>query len=180
MGRALRRGLTRGLAVVACSMAAGAGHTARSEDIPAARACSGIGDQATRLACYDAAFGSGGPTAGVRSAAPAPRPAAPPWPDAPSPEARFGDNGQLHAELKAKAAASLPKSLTSKVLSAMRLPQGLYRLTLDNGQIWQTREADWALDFKSSDEVTVSRLALGGYQVSMAGNARSVGVKRIQ
>lgn len=53
-------------------------------------------------------------------------------------------------------------------------------ITLENGQIWETREADWTLEFKSSDTVTISRMVFGSYQVSLPGKGRSVGVKRIQ
>lgn len=66
------------------------------------------------------------------------------------------------------------------VQSAKPLGHGLYRLSLDNGQVWDTREADWAMDFKSSDTVTISRMVLGGYQISTSSSARSVAAKRIE
>jgi hypothetical protein len=74
----------------------------------------------------------------------------------------------------------LPKSITATVRSVRPLAQGLYRLSLDNGQVWQTREADWAIVFKSNDAVTISRLVLGGYQISAAGSTRSIGARRIE
>jgi hypothetical protein len=87
-------------------------------------------------------------------------------------DAAFGDTGNLKAEVSQR--------LTATVLSAVPLPQGLFRLTLDNGQIWETRQADWALDFKSSNSVTISRMMLGSYAISLAGQGRTVAVKRIQ
>ena len=137
-------------------MAAAASSTLRAEDIAAARACVGIAQNPARLECYDKAFGV----------------------SAPNPEAQFGDTGQLQP--KPALTENLPKSVTAAVRSAQPLAQGLYRLSLDNGQVWQTLEADWALHFQSSDSVTISRLPLGGYQISMAGSGRSVGAKRIQ
>jgi hypothetical protein len=95
-----------------------------------------------------------------------------------SPAASFGDNGQLQQQLKAK--AKLPKEMQFKVQTAMPIGQGLYRLTLENGQIWETRQADWALQFKSSDTVTISRMVFDTYQISLAGQGLSVGVKRIK
>jgi hypothetical protein len=86
-------------------------------------------------------------------------------------DAAFGDTGQRPTP---------PQRLTATVLSAVPLPQGLFRLTLDNGQIWETRQADWALDFKSSNSVTISRMMLGSYAISLAGQGRTVAVKRIQ
>ena len=141
--------------VIAC-VAAGISSTPRAEDIVAARACVGIAQNPARLECYDKAFGV----------------------SAPNPEAQFGDTGQLQP--KPALTENLPKSVTAAVRSAQPLAQGLYRLSLDNGQVWQTLEADWALHFQSSDSVTISRLPLGGYQISMAGSGRSVGAKRIQ
>jgi hypothetical protein len=74
----------------------------------------------------------------------------------------------------------LPKNVSATVTNAVALPQGRYRLTLDNGQIWETHDADWSLAFKSSDAVTITRMAMGGYQLSMTGRGPSVGVKRIK
>jgi hypothetical protein len=66
------------------------------------------------------------------------------------------------------------------VVNAAPVGQGLYRLTLDNGQIWQTTQADWAVDFDSRSSVTISRMLLGNYLISRTGQARTVSVKRIQ
>jgi hypothetical protein len=140
------------LGLVAVGLSTGA---AGAEDLAAARTCAAIAQADTRLQCYDRAFG------------------VPP----PPPAARFGDTGQLPAKV---AQDPVPQSLEAKVTAVTSLPEGLYRLTLDNGQVWQTRRADWALQFSASDRVTISRLALGGYQISPAGNARSVSAKRIK
>lgn len=163
---AARIGATRAstrLALLCCL--AGIAGAAWSEDLAAAHACAQLRDNSLRLACYDAAFAA---TSGA-GAAPAPAPPA---------AARFGDHGQLRQE--GKAAASLPKTLDAKVAGVVSLGFGKYRLTLDNGQVWETVQADWALDFKSGDLVTFSRLLLGAYQVSLSGHATSVGVKRIR
>jgi len=138
--------------LIGCVAVGGSG-AARSEDIVAARECAGIAESDARLACYDRAFR--GP-----------------------PEALFGDTGQLRPDLAGQ--KNLPKSVTATVLSVTPLAQGLYRLSLDNGQIWQTRAADWAIGFQSSDAVTISRMPLGGYQISMAGSSRSIDAKRIK
>jgi hypothetical protein len=149
-------------------VAAGRATGAWPEDLTAARACAAIAGTDARLACYDAAFAA-------KSAPPAP-PTNPAASDPPA--ASFGDNGQLQPQLKAK--AKLPKKLQLKVQSVAPVGRGLYRLTLENGQIWETRQADWALEFKSSDTVTISRMVFDTYQISLAGQGRSVGVKRIQ
>jgi hypothetical protein len=153
-----------------------------------ARSCTSIADKMARLACYDAALGvktvpapqsatsAASPVA--RQTAPAPQTAAvaPPPSVAKTPEDAFGDTGNLKGSQK----PALPKRLTATVLKAVPLGQGLYRLTLDNGQIWQTTQADWAVDFDSSNSVTISRMLLGNYLISRTGQGRTVSVKRIQ
>jgi hypothetical protein len=138
----------------------------------AAGACTRIVADAARLACYDAAFG--------RAAAGATTPDRPPGSRAAAPEAvgKFGDHGQLTQDRKAQ--SDVPKSVTAQITQLSSLPNGLFRLTLDNQQSWQTTQADWALNFKAGDRVLITRLPLGGYQVSVAGNNRSVGAKRTQ
>jgi hypothetical protein len=91
-------------------------------------------------------------------------------------EAKFGDNGRLHPDSKTE----LPKNLTVQVQQVTSLPSGRYRLTLDNGQIWRTTQADWALEFKANDTVTISRMVLGGYEISLAGHNASVSATRIK
>ncbi len=145
-------------AALACAVAMSAclGAHAFAEDIPAARKCAGVTDPTERLACFDAAF------------AVVPAPAA----------ASFGDNKDLQQKRAPK--VDLPKMVELTVTKAARLGQGLYRLTLENGQVWETHEADWTLEFKSSDVITISRLPLGSYVISIPGKARTVSARRIQ
>jgi hypothetical protein len=146
---------------------------ARGQDLKAAQACTRLGDDASRLACYDAAFGHNA-ALGVGMAKP---PAAQQSGVAKTETAaKFGDNGQLHPESK----ADLPKNLTAQVQQVTPLPTGLYRLALDNGQIWRTTEADLALAFKANDMVTISRRVLGGYEISLAGHSTSVNATRVK
>jgi hypothetical protein len=133
-----------------------AGVRVEAENLNAARLCAANKDATARLACYDAAF----------AVVP------------PAPTAQFGDNE--HLQKLRTPTVDTPKALELTVKSAQPLQQGLFRLTLDNGQVWETRQAEWSLAFKPSDIVTISRLPLGGYQISMKGNPRTVGAKRIQ
>jgi hypothetical protein len=152
----------------------------------AAGACTRIVADAARLACYDAAFGRAAAGATTPDRPPGSRPAAAsttvpqPVSGAAAPEAvrKFGDYGQLTQDRKAR--SDVPKSVTAQITQLSSLPNGLFRLTLDNQQSWQTTQADWALSFKAGDRVQISRLPLGGYQVSVAGNSHSVGAKRMQ
>ena len=138
---------------------------AHGQDLKAAQACTRLGDDASRLACYDAALGVAKPPTAQQSGV-----------GNTDAQAKFGDNGQLHTDPK----ADLPKNLTAQVQQVTSLPSGLYRLTLDNGQVWRTTQADWALEFKANDTVTISRMLLSGYEISLAGQNKSVSARRIK
>jgi hypothetical protein len=178
-----------------------------SEDLNAVQLCPDLADDRARLACYDAAYGVRAPRIGAQSS---PHSAQPAGTSAASvapvstasaskttqsagtagaigstdavgtatPPAEFGDTGQLPAERKAK--AKLPKKLKATVQSVKALQGGLYVLTLDNGQVWQTQESDWQVVFKPNDVVIVSKMAFTTFQIASADGGRSVGVRRIQ
>jgi hypothetical protein len=155
------------------AQSAGAPETGAPED------CTGIAADAARLSCYDAAFGRV-----AVGATPPDRPGASQTPPTASgiapPDAveKFGDYGQLAHDHQAK--SEVPKRVTGQITKLSTLPNGLFRFTLDNQQTWQTMQADWASEFKAGDRVLITRLPLGGYQVSVAGNNRSVSAKRTQ
>jgi hypothetical protein len=170
---------------LAASLLLLAGVTAQADPSSRARACTQITDSTARLACFDAAF----PPAIARPPAAAPAPGAESpvgsaaqavaaAPRAPTdPVASFGDKGQLPAAKAQR--AELPKRLNFHVKQAEALRGGLYRLTMDNGQVWVTKESDWALEFGNGDEVTIQRMALGGYRISHVGQGRNVAIGRI-
>jgi hypothetical protein len=138
---------------------------ARAQDLKAAQACTRLADDVSRLSCYDAAFGvSKSPTAeqsGVGKS---------------EPDARFGDSGRLHPDSRAE----LPKNMTVRVQQVTPLAYGLYRLTLENGQVWRTTQGDSSLEFKANDMVTISRRVMGGYEVALTGRNASVNATRIK
>jgi len=138
---------------------------ARGQDLKAAQACTRLGDDVARLSCYDAAFGVSNPPTAEKSGV-----------GRTEPLARFGDSGALHPESK----IDLPKSITVRVQQATPLAYGLYRLTLENSQVWRTTQGDSALEFKAKDMVTISRRVMGGYEVSLTGRNVSVNATRIK
>jgi len=138
---------------------------ARGQDLKAAQACTRLVDDGSRLSCYDAAFGVSKSSAAQQSGV-----------GTTGPLARFGDNGGLHSEPQ----ADLPKSMTAQVQQVTALGNGLFLLTLDNGQVWRTTQADSALDFKANDKLVLSRRVLGGYEISLAGRNASVNATRLK
>jgi hypothetical protein len=139
-------------------------------------ACTELQSDTKRLACFDrefAALGHGRPQPPHETGE---HPASAPDAASIPTQTRFGDDGQLRSETK----PSVPKSLTATVREVMALPAGLYRLTLDTGDVWRTTQADSALEFKVDDAVTISRLLLGGYEISLKGHTTSVSIVRIK
>jgi hypothetical protein len=138
---------------------------ARGQDLNAAQACTRLADDVSRLSCYDAAFGVAKSSSAQRSGA-----------GTTEPLARFGDNGALRPDPQ----ADLPKSMSAQVQQVTALGFGLYLLSLDNGQVWRTTQADSALEFKANDKLVVSRRVLGGYEIFLAGRNASVNATRIK
>jgi len=147
-------------------------------------ACASVADPTARLACYDAESGR---VATAPSVAPVREPASaatstegpPSRVSAVSPaEASFGDTGQLPGDTEGR--RHMPSQLEAYVKRVASLPNGRYRLTLNNNQVWQTTESDWAVEFNPEDAVTIARLPLGGYQIALSGGNRYLGVKRTQ
>ncbi len=89
-------------------------------------------------------------------------------------------SGGAASRLVSVARRSAPSEIKAYVKRVASLPNGRYRLTLDNDQVWQTTEADWAVEFNAEDAVTISRLPLGGYQIALSGENRTLSVKRTQ
>jgi hypothetical protein len=145
---------------------------AHGQDLQAAQACTRVADDAARLSCYDNAMGR---LSSVSSAA-KPQSAPPTSAAGAESQAKFGDDGRLHTQAK----TSLPKTLSAQVRAVTPLPDGLYRLALDNGQVWDTTQAASALVFKANDAVTITRGLLGSHQISLAGHNTSVSVVRKQ
>jgi hypothetical protein len=145
---------------------------AQGQDVPAMKTCTRLDDDAARLSCYDAAMGVRKSASGAAK----PQSAPPAETVSTEPQAKFGDDGRLHTVAK----TPLPKTLSAQVREVALLPAGLYRLTLDNGQVWDTTQANSALAFKANDAVTISRGWFGGYQISLAGHNASVSAARKQ
>ena len=173
------------LAVV-CSIPS---HLAFSNE--SAASCAGIADNMERLACYDSLFRKvpatqPSPPATAKAQTPThATDAAPPEHAANVAPSEHATNvapreSEFGGEFKNQHSNNGPKRLNAVVTGVTPLGRGLYRLTLDNGQVWDTTQADWALAFHASNTVTISRMMLGNYLVSRTGEGHSVAVKRVQ
>src|SRR3979409_1594287 len=81
--------------------------SAHGQDLKAGQACPRLGDDVSRLACYDAALGVAKPPTAQQSGV-----------GNTDTQAKFGDNGRLHPAPK----ADLPKNLTAQLQQVTQLP----------------------------------------------------------
>ena len=125
--------------------------------------CAGIGDDRSRLACYDAIFGK--PAASAASTAvPAAATGTAPAPATASPETDFGlTEAAKQARDPKKAKDDMPESITGTVAAVGHRPGGELTVTLENGQVWTQLEVDPRARVAVGDTVTIRKAALGSH-----------------
>jgi hypothetical protein len=127
------------------------------------QSCAGIGDDRSRLACYDEIFRK--PAASAASAAVADTAAASAVASAAaSPEADFGlTEAAKQARDPKKAKDEMPESVTGTVAVVGRRPDGELTVTLENGQVWTQVTVDQRARVAVGDIVTIKKAALGSH-----------------
>ena len=125
--------------------------------------CAGIGDDRSRLACYDAIFRK--PAASAASAA---VPAAAGTASASaSPETDFG---LTEAAKRARdPQQEMLESITGTVAAVGRRPAGELIVTLENGQVWTQVTVDQRARVAAGDTVTIRKAALGSHLLDTQG-----------
>ena len=149
--------------------------------------CSAVAKNSARLKCYDeqaarqkkaapapAANAPGAPSSGSMSASATPPPAS-------SAASDFGLDPDTVRKKQAAANPEAPKppeQVVGRVKSVVTTPRGQYRITLEDGQVWEETQHTGGAAPEVGDPVTIKRGMLGSYFLS-----RSVGlalrVKRI-
>jgi hypothetical protein len=127
-----------------------------------ARRCAEMQDSLQRLVCYDRLF-AGEPLA-----------AAPAAPAASS--ADFGSE-TLKRSVEEREAEAGPRSVTATVKSLSQTRPNVFRVTLDNGQVWQQMDKDSMFHVAVGDTVEINRGSMGGYTMSRTSNGGSGWVK---
>jgi hypothetical protein len=148
----------------AAAMAAGPS----ADDI---RRCAAIADSNARLACFDQlsaappATSKRAPVAAPLTAAPvAAAPAAVAAPVAPTAAALGAE--ALPKTRAERAATEGPTSLTAVVTAALPTQGNMFRITLDNGHVWQTMEGRSVFTVKAGDTVRIDKRSMGSYQLA--------------
>lgn len=161
---------------------------AQSRSESAAHDCAVIADDTRRLDCYDRLFRDDGvrdmaavaasPVTGTVSPAAAAATAAsvgvasaaasaPPTVD---PVADFGLTGQQKESRKPREAQQEPlDAIRARVTTAEQDRHGLWRLGLDNGQVWMQTEAALGTRFQPGREVEIRRGSLGSFVLEVPG-----------
>lgn len=185
----------------------GAAHgvaTAQSRAEVAARDCAVIADATQRLACYDGLFrekraadgpataaspasvpaSASSPGASASAAAPAAAAgissAATGGPATVDPVAEFGLTEQQKQRLAPE--ESRPKqveSIKATVAVAEQDRYGLWRLTLDNGQVWVQTESALGVRLEAGSEVEIRRASLGSFVLKVPGRPM-IRVRRVR
>ena len=126
--------------------------------------CRAIADAIGRLACYDAL-----PVAGVEAKA------------APGPSAKADQ--PLHQLFGMESNIAPPEGLPALETNIQGHFEGWgpnTRFQLANGQVWQVADGSTRIYDLDNPKVTISRGMLGAFYLSLAGDNRTVRVRRIQ
>jgi hypothetical protein len=160
----------------------------------AGRQCAQIRDSLQRLVCYDRVFQAGdaapATAATPRTSAPAAsatppatmRPAAPAVAVAPAAPALGDENVRRTAKEKEATKAAEPSSLEAKVTALRETRPEIFRVTLDNGQVWQQMDMSSLFHLETGDTIRIERGTMGGYRMARTSKGRSgwVRVTRLQ
>ena len=177
-------------AALACTLLLPVALFAADAQVESARQCAQQKDSLQRLVCYDRIFQAAEAKPSVAAAAPAPAKAASaaaaPAAAAPVVAASataaaapaMGDE-TLKKPQKEKA-ASEPKRLEAKVTSARQTRPELFRLSLDNGQVWQQQDVSSLFHVEVGDTVRIEKGSMGSYRMARADGSGWVRVTRVE
>jgi hypothetical protein len=148
------------------------------------RRCAAVTDSLARLVCFDQ-LSAAAPAAAVAPAAPvstAPTGSAAPaaavglaaGTAAVATQAELGDDNLKGSQRKD--AATKPTSLTAQVSELLETRTDTYRISLDNGQVWQQEEVQSAaFTIKVGDTVRIEKGKMGGYSLAVVRNGEASG-----
>lgn len=162
---------------------------AAEASLEAARRCLQIKDSLERLVCFDKTFAGTATSEPAVKLAPAPLPAppavaaaapvpAPPPPvvaavPAPPPAAAPALGDEVLKRNKPESEDTGPTSLVAKISALKETRKNVYRISLDNGQVWQQMDLESLFIVKVGDIIEVQKGKLGGYRMGKTGGQSS-------
>lgn len=165
-------------------------------DADALAACAAETDDARRLACFDEAMrpeaAPADEPAPEPAAAPSPAPAAPVTEAAPAVEVAAASATAAAATSTTAAAADEEddfgktgpdedelKEIRSTVVEVKKAPGGEHIVTLENGQVWVEKDAEYGFRIEVGDTAVIKKGTFGGYKL-LGQRRRSSAVRRVE
>lgn len=145
------------------TMLAGTAALAADGTLQSAQRCAQVPDSLQRLVCYDRVFPPGQVPAAPAVTSPAPPVATAPPPAIPT--AEFGAESVRRTE-EQRQAEEPPRSLTAALDSVREMRPNVFRMTLENGQVWDQMDMDITFTVQAGDTVQIERGRMGGYRMS--------------
>jgi hypothetical protein len=168
-----------GLWLAVASLMGTASALAADAQVEAGRQCAQVKDSLQRLVCYDRVFLAGesaapaatspAPVATRVTPVPAPAVAAPAAPAV----AAAPSLGEERVQRKTQEKPAEPASLEATVTALKETRPAVFRLTLDNGQVWQQMDMSSVFQVDVGDKVRIEKGTMGGYRLTRSSRGRS-------
>ena len=148
------------------------------------RVCAGEANDARRLACFDREAGAPSEAGEKISAETEPAPvvvadtASPPVAENASTD-DFGMTPELARSKRTGDEEAELREISATVLKVSKRPRGELVVTLDNGQTWTEKNAEYGFRVKVGDTIVIKKGKVGGYRMVGRGR-RASQVRRIE
>ena len=130
--------------------------------LEAARRCSTVTDIIARVTCYDRVFGTAA-SAPVVAPAPTSAPASAGAAVAGTTVAAAIGDENLKKSSAERAVTATPAAAEAKITEVREMSANTLRISLDNGQVWQTQEGQSWFKVEVGDTLRIDRRSMGGY-----------------
>lgn len=157
---------------------------AADAQVESARQCAKQKDSLQRLVCYDHIFQAveAAPVAPAKAAPAVAAPAVAASVAVPAAAAAaapaIGD--ETLKKVQKEKATEAPSHLEARVTALRQMRPELFRLTLDNGQVWQQQEVSTMFHVEVGDSVRIEKGSMGSYRMAKAGGSGWVRVNRTE
>ncbi len=121
-----------------------------------------MADSNSRLACYDQLFAK----APAAASAPAAGAAAAAVPAVVAMPAAASVGAETLPRAREEKSTAAPTMLVARITAILPNPGNMFRITLDNGQVWETQEGHSSFIIKVGDTVRINKRPMGSYQVA--------------
>ena len=154
---------------------------AADAQVESARQCAKQKDSLQRLVCYDHIFqAEAAPVAPAKAAPAVAAPAVAASVAVPAAAAAPAIGDETLKKVQKEKATEAPSHLEARVTALRQMRPELFRLTLDNGQVWQQQEVSTMFHVEVGDSVRIEKGSMGSYRMAKAGGSGWVRVNRTE